>query len=324
VKARLTVVVLLCLLASAPAADAAKPFRIGMVAGLGSEPNPYDVAGTTYEGFIRAADEPGVRGRVVDVPPSGDPTPAVSLLARQGYDVIVTPFLFGGIDAVYARRFPRTTFLAPDAGYRQRGTPRNVVVTVFRPQEAAYLAGYLAALMEQRRPGRHVVSAVGGVPEPQVDALLDGFRAGARAADPRVGVLTDYSHDFADPSKCAAVADEQITRGSGVVFDVAGSCGFGALTTAKRRGVWGVGVDADLSRLGPFILTSVLKNESVAMQVALRALRTNRFPRSGTLVFGYGNGGVALGRISPRVPPAVLRRLSRVRRALAAGRIAVP
>ncbi len=164
-----------------------------------------------------------------------------------------------------------------------------------------------------------------GVAITQVTSLIAGFRAGARAADPQIGVLIGYSQDFVDPAKCAAVAREQIARGASVVFAVAGQCGNGALTTAKRLGVWGVGVDADQSSLGPFILTSVLKHESFGVEQAIAAIHSGTFPlKSRALVFGYANGGVGLGKISPRVPRELLRRLRRVRAALAAGSIDVP
>jgi basic membrane protein A and related proteins len=309
---------------SASASGAGRPLRIALVVQIGAHPETSDVSGLLYKGFIRAAHQPGVTGRVVEIGPSGDPSPAIELLVRQRFDVVVTPFFDRPAIASFAARHPRTTFLVPDGPGRDPSAPANELTTVFRPHEAAYLAGYLASLAADRRRGPHAVSAVGGFPEPQVSSLIAGFRAGALAADPHVKVLIGYSHDFVDPSKCAAVAREQIARGSSVVFDVAGACGYGALTTAKKLGVFGVGVDADQSSLGTFVLTSVLKREGAGIEKAVAAIHRHVFPTSGTLVFDYGDGGVSLGTISPRVPRALLRRLERVRAALAAGRIDVP
>ena len=327
VAAWLAVVVALCSCASAAGAE--RPFRIGYVVQIGSRPGSNDYAGLLYQGFINAAHKPGVTGRVVEVGPSGDPNPAFELLVRERYDLVVaspspvTP----GVDLVepVATRHPGTLFFVPDAnGVPGLTAPRNVLVTLFRPQEAAYLAGYLAALVADRGKRPHAVSAVGGFQIPQVDSLIAGFRAGALAADQRIRVLIGYSQDFVDPVKCEAVAREQIARGSTVVFDVAGNCGYGALMTAKRRGVWGVGVDEDESSLGPFVLTSVLKHEGFGLEKAIDAIRRGTFPKSRTLFLGYANGGVGLGRISPRVPKVLLRRLRRVRATLAAGSIHVP
>ena len=306
------------------ASGAARPFRIALIVRIGAHPTTTDVGGLFYLGFIRAAHQPGVTGRVVEVGPSGDPGPALELLVRQRYDLIFPTFFYGHSLESFIARHPRTTFLIADGPGRSPKAPANELTTVFRPQEAAYLAGYLAALAADRRKAPHTVGAVGGWTIPQVTSLIAGFRAGARAADPQIRVLIGYSHDFADPVKCAAVAREQIARGASVVFNVAGDCGYGALMTAKQLGVWGVGVDADQSPLGDFILTSVLKHEGPGIMRAINAVRRHTFPSSGTLILDYRNGGVGLGKISPKVPRALIRRLERVRAALAAGRIVVP
>ena len=323
-RPRLGVAALLLLLVLVPSAGASKPFRVGMVVPLGWRPAPNDIAGLMYRGFIRAATAPGVQGRVVFANTSGDPAPAISFLARRRYDVIVTPLLPSALLAPFERRYPQTQFLIPDAAPGVRHPSANEVTTVFRSEEAAYLGGYLAALVEDRRPEPHVISAVGGLRLPQVLVLIDGFRAGAQAADPHIKVLVDYSHDFADPAKCAAVAREQIARGAGVVFNVAGACGLGALTTARRLGALGIGVDADQSFLGSFILTSVLKREDTALVAALDAIRRQRVPRTRTIVFDSANDGVGLGKVSDRVPRVLRVRLDRVRADIVAGRIHVP
>jgi basic membrane protein A len=188
-------------------------------------------------------------------------------------------------------------------------------------EEAAYLAGYLAALMEQRRPGRDVISAVGGYSLPTVDPFIAGFRAGARRADPHIVVLVGYANDFVDTAKCRRVALAQIAKGSGAVFQVAGGCGLGALQAAKEKGVFGVGVDADQSSLGPHILTSVLKRMDVAVYETIRSLTIGTFRPGRSAVFDLGNGGVGLGKVSPRVPRSFLAQVKRIRRQIVAGKL---
>jgi basic membrane protein A len=319
-------VVIVALIATGGAAAKPKPppLRVGMVALIGSHPGTEDIGSAFYLGFVRAAHLPGIEGRVVQVLPSGDPLPAFEFLARESYDVILTPAWLLATAGALVRTHPHTIFLASDAGLRTKADARNYVVTTFRPQEPAFLAGYLAALVEARRHGPHVVSAVGGLPIQPVNVFIAGFRAGAKYADPKVKVLINYSYDFTDPAKCARVADEQIARGSGVVFNVAGACGAGALQEAKRRGVWGVGVDVDQSSLGPFVLTSVLKRVDYSVERAIAAIRDHSYPRNGTFIFNEANGGVGIGKISPRVPRALVRRMKRVEAAIRAGRVEVP
>jgi basic membrane protein A and related proteins len=317
--------VLALVAAGGASAKPTQPLRVGMVQRIGGHPGTDNIGGAFYLGFVRAAHLPGVQGRIVQIGPSGDPLPALEFLARQQYDVIVTPWwdLSWG-EATLARKHPHTIFLVSDVPWRSKRDPPNLVATLFRPQESAFLAGYLAALVEARASGAHVISAVGGLPIQVVNVFIAGFRAGARYADPTVKVLINYSYDFTDPVKCARVADEQIARGSGVVFNVAGACGAGALREARRKGVWGVGVDVDQSNLGPFVLTSVLKRVDLSVERALVAIRDHSYPRNRMLVFDEANGGVGIGKISPRVPRAFVSRMKQVEAAIKAGRLHVP
>jgi basic membrane protein A len=178
--------------------------------------------------------------------------------------------------------------------------------------------------MEKRRPGRDVVGSVGAFKFPGVDRWIVGYRAGARRAAPGVVTLNTYSNSFTSLSKCRTIALDQIAKGAGVIFNVAGGCGSGALEAAKEKGVWGVGVDVDQSFLGPHILTSAVIKVDVAVTAALRRLVRGTFTTGGNTTFTLGNGGVGLGRISPDVPRTLLRELDSVRRQIIARKIDVP
>jgi basic membrane protein A len=177
---------------------------------------------------------------------------------------------------------------------------------VFRTEQAAYLAGFLAAKMADHR-AHHVVSSVGGIDFPPVEAYIAGFEAGAKRADPRITVLHTFTNDFSNRAKCRSAALDQIARGSQVVFDVAGACGIGALEAAKQKHVFGVGVDIDQSNLGKFILTSVTKNLNLAVyDLARRLVKGNGQLQTGGIVnWTLGNHGVQLGKFSPQVPRAL-------------------
>ena len=193
-----------------------------------------------------------MRGRVISPDVREDPAGTLSLLARQGYDLIVVELSYSDALAAVAPRFPKARFALFDAPLDWLGgvSKSNVQAVVLQPLQAAYLAGWLAARLEQRRSGKDVVGAVGGIDIPPVNDFIVGFRAGARSADPGISVLTGYSDDFLDANKCEAIARSQIARGAGTVFNVAGLCGLGTLRAAKDAGVWGIGVDTDQSFLG--------------------------------------------------------------------------
>jgi len=305
-------------------ASAERQLRIGYVTDAGLEPNRSDLFGLPYDGFIRAVKKLGVEGRAVQVAPNQDATGALSLLARQRYDLVIMGVADPAALAVVAHDYPRTRFLLPDFPVPAPGRDfKNVQGTVFRSEQAGYLAGYLAALMERRRPGRDVISSVGGQRFQGVDRWIVGYRAGAKKADPGIVTATTYANSFTNPRKCKAVALDQIAKGAGAIFNVAGGCGFGALEAAREKGVWGIGVDVDQSYLGPHILTSAVNRVDVAVYSAIQRLVHGTFTTGGNSVFNLKNGGVGLGKISPRVPPAVLRQLGSVRRQIVVGKIHV-
>src|SRR5919201_5830214 len=131
----------------------------------------------------------------------------------------------------------------------------------------------------------NIVSTVGGQKIPPVDHYIAGFQAGAKAANPKVKLLNDYSQSFTDPAPCKELALQQISSGSDIVFQVAGGCGLGALDAAKEKHVWGIGVDADQAYLGPHILTSAVKRVDSAVFDAIKSVADGKF-HGGDAVYG--------------------------------------
>ena len=83
-------------------------------------------------------------------------------------------------------------------------------------------------------------------------------------------------------------------------------------------------MDVDQSHLGPHILTSVVKRIDLAVYGAVKRLVNGTFRTGVNAVFDLENGGVDLGRISPKVPPRFRIRLENIRRSIVAGKIEVP
>jgi basic membrane protein A and related proteins len=314
-----------CLAATGGRATAKRQLRIGFVVSSGTVPSKRTLDGQSLAGFLKAERQLDFQGRVVYVGPTQDPAGAMTLLARQKYDLIIVAV--PRIDIVYtvAPKFPQVRFFPADmARQGPPHKPKNVQGAVYRAEEASYLAGYLAALMESRKPGKHVISAVGGIPYEGVNRWTVGYRAGAKKADPKVAVKVGYSSDFANPSKCRRVAQRQLAEGSGVVLNVAGTCGLGALSAAKEEGAWGIGVDIDQAYLGPHMLTSALmKLDRGTFAVVQRFVR-GRLAAHRNTVFDLRNGGVGLGRTSPKVERSFRLRVDAIRKAIIAGKIRVP
>lgn len=306
----------------APAASSPKP-RVAVVLQATGCPR-----GTVQlcEGLVRAMRRTGVRARVTAPTLSEDIGDFLSLTAQQGYEAIVLAGIYPEPAVVRVmRRHPGVPFITLDIPRSElKSPPRNLQGVVIQPHEAAFLAGWLAAKLEARRAGRDVVGVVGGWKAPLVTDFVDGFAAGARYAVPRVKVLVDYANEFVDPSKCAAVARRQITRGAGAVFNVAGACGLGTMQAAADAGVWAVGVDTDQALLGPHVLTSVLKSFEAGFVEIFRQVKAGRVRRGRDTVLTTRNGAASLGKISPKVPRALALRVEQLRRRIVAGTLRVP
>jgi basic membrane protein A len=275
-------------------------------------------------GLQRAEDELGVQGRVLVSRASSDYVPNLSSLAQQDYDlVIAVGFLMADAVERVASRFRNTSFAIID--YSQAAMPskpRNVRGLLFKEQEAGYLVGYLAGLVVKEEGGaRRTIGSVGGQKIPPVDHYIAGYRAGAKAANPGIALLSGYSQDFVDQAKCKEIALNQIAQGATVVFQVAGACGLGALSAAKEKNVWGIGVDADQSFLGPHVLTSALKKVDVAVLQSIQSVQDGAFSGGEDTVFDVRSGAVGLGEISPRVDPELVARVKQVQDEIASGAI---
>jgi basic membrane protein A len=279
-----------------------------------------------YEGLKRAGRELGIKTRVVESASSADYVPNHTALARQGFDLVIgVGFSQGEAVATAAKQFPQTKFAIVDVDQTSlKGKPANVVGLLFKEEEVGYLAGYLAALTVKREDGPDVIGSVGGYKEPPVDRFIAGYQAGAKEAVPGVQALNGYSSDWDDQAKCKEIALAQIGRGARVVFQVAGGCGLGALSAAQERNIWGIGVDADQSFLGPHILTSAQKRVDEAVFRTIKTVADGTWKGGRNLTFGLEQDGVALGKISRKVPQEDLDALDEVEQRLRAGEIAVP
>jgi basic membrane protein A len=279
------------------------------------------------EGIERAVRTTGVPVRVVTPTYRDDLADFLALLARQDYEaVVVFGLYYEPAVAAVARRYPNVPFYVMDAPRSHvPNAPSNVQGIVLQAREAAFLAGWLAAKLEARRPGPDVLGVIGGLKGVAgVTTFVDGFTVGAERAAPRAKVLVSYSNDFIDGAKCAALARRQIAQGAGTVFNVAGACGLGAMKAAADAGVWAVGVDTDQSFLGPHVLTSVLKSYEAGFTEVLMQVKEGRLRRGRDTTLTMRDGAAGLGKLSARVPPSLVAQLKALERRIVTGRLRVP
>ena len=272
---------------------------------------------------------PGLTISAVESRSASEYLPNFATLARKGTNIIIgAGFLLANQEATVAKQFPNTKFAITDydvtgAPFNGKKSP-NVEGLTYATQENSYLAGCLAGLMVKKQGGTQTIGVVGGVKIPPVDTFLAGYIAGAKKCNAGIKVLVGYSQDFIDQAKCKTVAQDQISQGSQVEFNVAGPCGLGTLSAAKDAGVWGIGVDVDQSGLGSHILTSAVKRVDTGVYLAIKGAQAGQFKGGANLTFNLKNSGVALGKVSSKVPASFMKTVNGLKAQIIAGKIKPP
>jgi basic membrane protein A len=301
----------------------ATPYKVAVVTDIGGL-NDKGFNDLANKGLQRAKAQLGVQGRVFISKSAGDYIPNLSTAARQGNDLVFgIGFLMGDQLAAVAKAFPKTKFAIIDFPWvALKGKPKNARGVLFAEQEAGYLTGVAAAF--ESKSG--TVSSVGGQAVPAVVHFLAGYKAGARKQKPSIKVLSGYSQEFVDQAKCKELALNQIDQGSDAVFAAAGGCGLGALTAAKERKVWGIGVDSDQAFLGKHILASATKKVDVGVFSTIALAKAGKFKGATDTLFNVKNGGVGYGTISTTAPrrAALIARLNAISKQIANGTIKPP
>jgi basic membrane protein A and related proteins len=308
---------------SSSSSTSGKKLKVGVVTDIGGL-NDRSFNALAAKGLKDAESKLGVQGRILISKSNADYVPNLSTLAQQKYDLIVSVgFLMAEATATVASKFPNAKFAIIDASAATlKGKPKNVEGLLFKEQEAGYLAGYLSGLYAKDNDAS-AVSSVGGQKIPPVDHYIAGYGAGAKAANSKITTLNGYSQSFTDQAKCKEIALDQISKGSKIVFQVAGACGLGALDAAKEKGVQGIGVDADQAYLGPQVITSALKKVDVAVFDAIKRAQAGEFTGGQDIVATVKTGGVGIGKVSAK-GAKYLPRVKAVQAKIAAGAVTIP
>ena len=203
-----------------------------------------------------------------------------------------------------------------------KNAPTNVSGVILQARQGAFLAGWLAAKLEPRRPGPDVVGVVGGWKVTPVTDFVDGFAAGARRAAPRVRSssttpTTSSTVRSARPSRVVRSHKEQAG------LQRRRRLRLGTMQAASDAGVWAIGVDSDQSFLGPHVLTSVLSGTKRPSWTCSTGSRPGRLRPGRDTTLTMRDGAAGLGRISPRVPHDLVTQLRRLERHIKSGTLRV-
>jgi basic membrane protein A and related proteins len=284
-----------------------------------------------WRGLLRARAALGVN---IVVRPSRSVNDYYPLLAQMANSHVALVVAIGSTmaTAVYAaaNKFPHQRFALVDA--RPQSTPghevnmRNVVNLLFDEQQAGFLAGAVAGLIEVHHVGgaRHnTIGWIGGAEIPQVTRYVAGFEAGARHVDPGIKILGTFAGSFDNPAVGRQDAQQQARAGADLLFHFPPPPGAAYLQAAQGLGKYGIGVDTDQSYLGGRIVTSAVKRVDVAVYDTIRAVLRGRFHPYDRR-YGIEQGGAGITPPSSAVPQSIVKAVDGLSQQIARGHIHVP
>lgn len=262
---------------------------------------------TAWQGVLDAGASLGVEGKYLESQQQTDYETNLNLFVEEGCDLIVTVgFLLG--DATYAAADANPDQLYTIVDFPNSDPPKaNLVGLLFATDQAAFLAGYVAAANTQT--GK--VGTFGGINIPPVTAFMDGFWYGVQYYNQQNGTNVEvlgwnpatqeglFTGNFESTDDGRAFGESLMDEGADIIMPVAGPVGLGTAAAVQERGnAWIIGVDTDMTVSAPeyagVILTSVLKNMNIAVYSMIEADINGSFP-GGTNYFGtLANNGVGL------------------------------
>jgi len=209
-----------------------------------------------------------------------DYEPNLNGFVQQKCDFIlaVGGLMSGALEKV-AKANPNQQFGIVDSS----STSPNVHTMQYHTEQAAYLAGYLAAGMSKSAK----VATYGGLKIPPVTIFMDGYADGVKKYNEVKGKSVQvlgwdkakqagtFTEDFVAPDKGKAKSDAFVAQGADIVMPVAGKTGTGTASAAKASGgkfstIW-VDQDGCVSNAEncPAFLTTVVKNITDAVDDAV-------------------------------------------------------
>ncbi|MBS3753558.1 MAG: BMP family ABC transporter substrate-binding protein, partial [Anaerolineales bacterium] len=278
-----------------------EPFKAGMVTDVGGvDDKSFNAA--SWEGLQRAEENlEDFEAQVLESQQQTDYATNIQQLLDQDTDLIVTVgFLLGEDTQTFAADNPESLFAIVDFAYED--PTDNLKGITFSTDEAAFLAGYVAAGMTET--GK--VGMFGGLEIPTVTIFMDGFAAGVEYYNAQKGTDVEalgrnlFVGNFESTEDGRNTGQTLIDEGADIIMPVAGPVGLGTAAVAQENeGVKVVWVDTDGCVSAPeycdVFLTSVMKNMSNAvLDVSEKAYNGETedwsVPYDGTLE----NGGVGI------------------------------
>jgi basic membrane protein A len=294
---------------------------------------------TAWKGVQDAQKELGIEGKLLESKAETDYEPNINSFAAEKCDIIITVgFLLGEATKKSAEANPGIKYSIVDFAYDP--VIPNVLGQVYATDEAAFLAGYLAAGVSKSG----IVGTFGGINIPPVTIFMDGLSHGVAYYNKQKGASVKvlgwdpvkkeglFTNNFSSLDDGRAFAKNLADEGADIVVPVAGPVGLGSAALAAEMGpdkLKIIGVDVDQYVTDPehkgVYLTSILKRMDSTVMAAIKAAQDGSFA-GGVVVGTLKSGGVGIAPyhdLDSAVPAELKSEIEAIQKGIIDGSISV-
>lgn len=306
-----------------------------------------------WKGLQDAQTQLGVDAKYLESTQQSDYAKNIQQFLTEKASLIVTVGYLLGVDtASAAKANPDTKFAIVDYSFpdcfsdtavegKDCGSKTelpNVVGLTFQTDEAAFLAGMLAAGTSKTG----VIGTYGGMNIPTVSIFMKGLEAGIKYYNQLNGTNVKllgwdtckndgtFTGNFSSTDDARKITESMAQEGADIFMGVGGPIGQGSAAYCKETGSCTyIGVDADWYETVPaykeIYLTSVLKNIDVAVLNTAKSVMDGTF-KGGVANFALKDGGVGIASshdLASTVSPELQAQVEQAKADLISGKISV-
>ena len=299
-------------------ASSGKGLKVGIVTDVGGV-NDGSFNQSAWEGLQRAQKELGIEAKYLESKTDADYKPNIETFVDEDYDLIIC-IGYALADALKAESAsnPDVKFAIVDDA--SLADVSNVTSLMFEQAQVSYLAGYVAGKTSKS----NTVGIVLGMATDLMNQFGYGYTAGVLDANASAKVLQANANSFADTATGKTAANNMVTNGADVIFQVAGGTGLGVIDACKEAKIWAIGVDSDQRSIAPeTILTSAMKRVDNAVFDVTKELVEGKL-EGGVKTYTLADEGVDLAPGTENINPEVVKEVEELKKKIVSGDLKVP
>ena len=206
---------------------------------------PWD--GAIHQACQKVADEMNITYEFAEGVQAADFEKVLREYAERGFDLIVGDAFLSGEEPSrrVAKDYPDIAFAF---GSEHDIQEPNYSVFDNWIHEPAYLCGIIAGMMTETDK----LGVVAAIPIPEVNRLVNAYKAGALSVNPDVTVQVSFIGSWFDPPKAKEAAVAMIENGADFLYAER----FGVFEAAKEAGVYAFGNMSDQNSLAPDVVVT--------------------------------------------------------------------